>query len=74
MAAGLPGEPVDQRAVNEPADDRGHHEEPQAQPGEMSAGDAALLAELDVAGGHPGKKVDQVPEADGAQPRPGPHH
>ena len=74
VAAGLPGEPVDERAVDEPTDYRGHHEETQAQPGEMSAGDAALLAELDVAGGDPGKKVDQVPEPDGAQPRPRPHH
>ena len=71
VAAGLPGEAVDQWAVDEPADRRGHHEETQAQPGEMSAGDPALLAELDVAGGRPGEKVDQVAEPDGAQSRAG---
>ncbi len=74
VAAGLAGEPVDERAVDEPADDRDDHEETQAQPGKMGAGDPALLAELDVAGGGPGKKVDQVAEPDGAQPRPGAYH
>ena len=46
VAAGLAGEPVDQRAVDQPADDRDHHEEPQAQPRQVTAGHPALLAEL----------------------------
>ena len=39
----------------------------------MGTGDAALLAELDMPGGQPGEKVDQIPEPDRPQPRPGPH-
>ena len=74
VPAGLPGVPVDQRAVDQPADHRDHDEEPQPEPGKVSAADAALLAELDVAGGQPGEEVDQVPERDRAQPRPGAYH
>ena len=34
----------------------------------MVTADPALLAELGVTGGQPGKEVDQVPERDRAQP------
>ena len=73
VPAGLPREPVDQRAVQQPADDRDDHEEAHAQPGQVRAGRVALLAELAVPGSRPGEEVDQVPEHDRAQPGPGPH-
>ena len=49
VPAGLAGVAVDQRPVDQPADHRDHHEEPQPEPGEVSTADAALLAELGMA-------------------------
>ena len=68
------GEPVDQRPVEQPADDRDDDEEPQAQPRQVRAGHPALLAELAVPGGQPGEEVDQVPERHRPEPGPGPDH
>ena len=65
---------VDQRPVDQPADDRDDHEEPQPQPRQVRAGHPALLAELAMPGGQPGEEVDQVPEHHRAQPRPRAHH
>ena len=68
VPAGLPGVAIDQRPLYQAADHRDHHEEPRAKPEKVSTADAALLAELDMAGGQPGEEVDQVPERDRAQP------
>ena len=69
VAAGLAGEPVDQRPVDQAADGRDQDEERQAQPRQVRAGHPALLAELVVPGGQPGEEVDQVPERHRAQAR-----
>ena len=39
VPAGLPGEAVDQRPVEQPGDDRGQHHEPAAQPRHVRVGD-----------------------------------
>jgi hypothetical protein len=69
VAAGLTRVPVDQRSVDQRADHRDNDEERRAQPGQVRAGHPALLAELVVPGGQPGKEADQVTEADRAQTR-----
>ncbi len=50
---GLPGKALDDGPVDEAADHRYDEEEPGAEPGQVQAADAALLAELLVPGGQP---------------------
>ena len=73
VPAGLPRPLVDQRAVQQPADRRDDHEEPQAQPRQVAAAHVPVLAELAVPGRQPGEEVDQVPERHRAQPGAGAH-
>ena len=73
VPAGLARPVVDQRPVQQTADDRDDHEEAQAQPGQVRTAHVPLLAELAMPGRGPGEEVDQVPEHDRAQPGSGPH-
>ena len=58
VAADLTGEPVDQRPVQQPADDRDQHEEAQAQPRQVRTSQTALpvprLIIMTAHGGRPG--------------------
>ncbi|HVC69473.1 MAG TPA: hypothetical protein VNC61_04315 [Acidimicrobiales bacterium] len=65
MAPGLPGEALNQRPVEQPADDRYQKKEPYSQPGQMQAGDTTLLSELLVPGGQPRKRKYQPPKPAG---------
>ena len=61
--AGVPRrEALDERSVDEPAEDRDQEQEPDPQPGQMEAADPALLSELLVTGGQPGEREDSAIE------------
>ena len=64
MTAGLFGEALDERPVEQPAHDRDHKQEPDAQPWEVEAADPAHLAELLMTGGQPRRSENEPPETD----------
>ncbi len=74
MTPSLPGEALNERPVEEATNDRDKKEEPDPQPGQMHAGDAALLAELLVARGQPRKGKDQPPKSDSTDTGTHPDH
>ena len=61
------GETLDQRPVENTADDRDQEEEPDPEPREVRARNPALLSELSVTGGKPCHAQDQPTERHGAK-------
>ena len=68
VAAGLAGEAVDQRPVEDAGDDRGEQDEPVTQRRQVRVGGVTVAGVVLEAGEHPGQALDHVPEHHRTEP------